>query len=937
MSRRPRLPAAALLAAAIFQPAATADAADADPFAACERQLAASPSSRQAAACFYTAGREDREGAEARLRRHLAARPREPWLHYYLGNVLWATRDPAAAEHYRTAARLLAARGAHADETDARLNLAAYLRLLERADEAAAALGQAVAAARASGDRLLVAKVEIERASQALNTGRDLIVTYRDLRRLERIAFPDGPYALQRDCLRALGRAADLLGRWREAIDYWSRHRDLVQRNGDLYAEASAAYNLASAAFALRSEQGDVEPIVDLYRQALAAAERGGNPRIAAASHRVLGRLVDGEDSRRHLERCVEIAERLGGSSELPICLGTLALATVREDPATARRLIDRSLALGLEAGSPFPLVYSWYDRMLVQWETLPREEALDDSLAVLEVIDSLRSLQTGETGRVDVGSVWSAAYFWLAGQLLDSEPSPREVGIAFGLAERARARTLLETLAGAPEDGGGEAGPSPRHRRTVEAIVGVHRRLLDPDLDDEERRRQLARLEHLESEEEALREAAGVNAPGELAAEDFASLDEVRAHLAPDQALLAFQVGLWKDVFGEFDGGSWLLTVTAGDTRVHRLPGRRELAGAVRILLGLIERRDGAEAAAAAALHDRLLADALAELPAEVDELVLVPDGPLHLLPFAVLRAAPDAPPLVADYRLSRVPSATLWTRWRDRPAPPVPAAGLVLADPAPVRAGDPGRKTVETAAVRAGSLARGDDLGRLPEARREGRTIARRLGRGAVLRVGDEASEAALKRGAADELPAVHFATHALVDGERPGRSAVLLAPGADSEDGLLQPREIVTLGLADRLVVLSACRGAAGAVLQGEGPMSLARAFFQAGSRSVVAALWPLRDDDTRALADRFYRHLAAGEAVDRALAEAQREMIAEGYPAAAWAGLVALGDGAWQPFEPTARWATGVLGKTGWILAAAAVLLALAWAGRRLYRR
>jgi hypothetical protein len=245
------------------------------------------------------------------------------------------------------------------------------------------------------------------------------------------------------------------------------------------------------------------------------------------------------------------------------------------------------------------------------------------------------------------------------------------------------------------------------------------------------------------------------------------------------------------------------------------------------------------------------------------------------------------------------------------------------VLADPSPARAGTNGSdETAErdetsgssgtaglagtatstrAAAVRDASLAGGGGLGPLPHARREGRTIARRLGGGTEVLVGDRASEARLKRGAALP-PAIHFATHALVDGEHPGRSAVLLAPGAAGEDGLLQPREIAGLDLGDRLIVLSACRGAAGAVLRGEGAMSLARAFFQAGARTVVAALWPLRDDDTRELAGRFYAHLAAGEAVDRALAGAQREMIAGGYPAAAWAGLVVLGDGAWRPFSP-----------------------------------
>ena len=74
-----------------------------------------------------------------------------------------------------------------------------------------------------------------------------------------------------------------------------------------------------------------------------------------------------------------------------------------------------------------------------------------------------------------------------------------------------------------------------------------------------------------------------------------------------------------------------------------------------------------------------------------------------------------------------------------------------------------------------------------------------------------------------------------------------------------------------------------------------MSLARAFFQAGAHTVVASLWRLRDDEAADFFDRFYRHLGKGAGVAAALQDAQRELIAKGAPAAAWAGLVVLGDG------------------------------------------
>ena len=52
-----------------------------------------------------------------------------------------------------------------------------------------------------------------------------------------------------------------------------------------------------------------------------------------------------------------------------------------------------------------------------------------------------------------------------------------------------------------------------------------------------------------------------------------------------------------------------------------------------------------------------------------------------------------------------------------------------------------------------------------------------------------------------------------------------------------GLGSLREIVDLDLSGQAVILSACSSAGGALLQGEGPMGPARAFFQAEARAVA----------------------------------------------------------------------------------------------------
>ena len=195
--------------------------------------------------------------------------------------------------------------------------------------------------------------------------------------------------------------------------------------------------------------------------------------------------------------------------------------------------------------------------------------------------------------------------------------------------------------------------------------------------------------------------------------------------------------------------------------------------------------------------------------------------------------------------------------------------------------------------------TLERGLRLGRLPHARRESRAIGRHLGSVDAL-VGSRASEKALKDRDLRHYDILHFAVHAIADEARPERSAVLLAPGAANEDGLLQSREIEGLDLEGRIVVLSACQTAAGAIVSGEGVLSLARAFFGAGAAAVIGTRWPIRDADAASLFDAFYQSLGDGASLSEALKTAKAAAIAANRPAAAWASLVLLGNGDFRPF-------------------------------------
>jgi CHAT domain-containing protein/tetratricopeptide (TPR) repeat protein len=248
--------------------------------------------------------------------------------------------------------------------------------------------------------------------------------------------------------------------------------------------------------------------------------------------------------------------------------------------------------------------------------------------------------------------------------------------------------------------------------------------------------------------------------------------------------------------------------------------------------------------------LSDTLLPTELMAQLAGANELVLMPHGPLNVLPFAALPTAPDGELLGSRIALRYVPSLAILVEAENRR--PRPGTRLVVGNP---------QMPVVTLSGRT------DTLPPLGGAAAEAESVARLL-KVERLRGKDEREEAIRRR-----LPGasiVHLATHGYAyatDAEARG-SWVALAPSPSWEhtrrpeqDGLLTVGEVLdddALKLSADLVVLSACQTALGNLKQAEGTVGLQRAFLARGARTVLVSLWKVNDTATRLLMESFYRH-------------------------------------------------------------------------------
>ena len=259
--------------------------------------------------------------------------------------------------------------------------------------------------------------------------------------------------------------------------------------------------------------------------------------------------------------------------------------------------------------------------------------------------------------------------------------------------------------------------------------------------------------------------------------------------------------------------------------------------------------------------------------------ELIIVPDGPLSLAPFAAF-LDPESNYLHDSFRLRVIPSLTSLKMIIDCPAGFHEDSGALLV-------GDP---YVQEVVNQKGEIV----FTQLPYAKEEVEMIGRILKTAPL--IGKEATkEEVLRR--LSSVAVVHIAAHGSVE---TGEIALAPNPTRTSrrpkmKDFLLTITDVLNAQLRAKIVVLSCCHSGRGKI-KAEGVVGIARAFLGAGARSVLVSLWAIDDKATQEFMKNFYQTLVSGMRASEALNQTMKcmrdsdQFNQEKY----WAPFVLIGD-------------------------------------------
>lgn len=693
-----------------------------------------------------------------------------------------------------------------------------------------------------------------------------------------------------------LGVVLSLLGQRAAAIASLTRARQLFHgKTNSVRAEGRTLLHLASLEFAskhYRAASGYIQPALQLI-------EKSGDQRSLGDATMLRARLL-AASGQTHRARAVFLqaakiytdAHLAGGEASVSHALGELAYRA--KEFGQAEKHLEKALAIRRALGVRDAVAETLYRLAAVRRATGDLDAARKGVQEALLLTEEVRTLVSGSHYRMSYLSSKHDYYglaihidvdLHLRNPLADYDRS------AFELSERARTRTLLDTL-----NANYQTPAVQTLRSRLQSLTNSLRfwsyRLAEQAASGASAERLAStrsRVDEVLAEYRSLQSDVAANGGSSANPHGPLTSAQIQESLTGSVSLLQYFVGEERSV-------GWLITRRTLEMAV--LPNRATIEKLAHGFYSSVLQPVSAAPASGKAAESLANAILPRRLQPPAGRLLIAPDGVLHQIPMPLL---PDAQgtSLLVNHDVTVVPSlsAVIAKRAVRPKSGAVDGMLAVVADPV-FDTGDPRVRTVPT--VRPGNV----PYPRLGYTNREARQVAILVPESnRVVKLGFQARPDLFFNGDITRYRHVHIATHAVLDESYPELSSLvfsLVDQSGRPMDGYLRASDIAGLTVRADLVTLSACGTGLGTRIRGEGPLSLARAFLTAGARMVLVSLWNIPDDSTAELMTAFYQKLFRSPSVSPVVAFRQAQLQVRSKPGRShpfyWAGWVLTGD--WQ---------------------------------------
>jgi CHAT domain len=567
----------------------------------------------------------------------------------------------------------------------------------------------------------------------------------------------------------------------------------------------------------------------------------------------------------REAVACLDRAAAVARESDNPMDLGVVLLGQVqplaRLGCLSEAEAAARSARACFERAGDIPMLATAPVHLGICLRMLGRPaEALSCFLDAIRSVDEVRGTIRAEQIRAASTESSHDLYGDACSAALDAGP-PELVSVLFDIVERMRARTLLDSCAGAVT---GSSSVSLPWTALENELHHVYRALgtgaWARSVDESGLR---ARIDRIESQLEAMNDRA--ESAGGSGRRAFApiTMEDARASLPGESAVCIFLRD--RDHLSAIvltDRGGVVRPRLAPIAEIERLSRRvRFEVDRFAMMMSRNPEAGGVDPTGSLRRVWNLVLEPLMSECSGRDRIHLVPCKHLHTLPLCDAGVQYD--PTGAMYSLTPSVSVDLELARRARESAAEPASSLIVGV--------------------------ADELA--PHADEEAKEIANCADRSVMFSGQDASAGTFLSHLSGASL--IHLACHCVFEPQFAMSSRVRLA------DRWVTAREISGRLRRGCTAILAACDSGRGSESgTGEDRFGLLRAFLASGASAVVASLWTLHDETARRLFTDLHRRINRSrthpaESVTRSLRDAQTELAQQGMPWTLWGAVFAKG--------------------------------------------